>query len=112
MTGFSKRTRELVLLRSGGHCERCGWIEEASQYHHRRPRAMGGSRAADTNGAANCLLLCIYCHEDVESCREWALDFGFLVPQGKKPSEIPVWRNKKWVFLDDFGYTTPVEESA
>jgi hypothetical protein len=40
------------------------------------------------------------------------LDFGFLVPQGKKPSEIPVWRNKKWVFLDDFGYTTPVQESA
>jgi len=112
MTGFSKRTRELVFLRAGGRCERCGWIEEASQYHHRRPRAMGGSRASDTNGAANCVLLCIYCHEDVESRREWALNFGFLVPQGKKPSEIPVWRNKNWVFLDDFGYTTPVEESA
>ena len=112
MTGFSKATKELVFLRASGRCERCGWIEEASQYHHRRPRAMGGSRAADTNGAANCVLLCHYCHTDVESRREWALDFGFLVPQGKKPSEIPVWRTKKWVFLDDFGYATPVEESA
>jgi len=112
MTGFSKRTRELVYLRAKGRCERCGWIEDAGQYHHRRPRAMGGSKAADTNGAANCVLLCIHCHNDVESRREWALDFGFLVPQGKKPSEVPLWRCRKWVILDDFGYVIPAEKSA
>ena len=109
MTGFSKHTRELVFLRSGGRCERCGVIRTRVEYHHRRPRGMGGSRATDTNGAANCVLLCIYCHRDIEAYREAAIDFGFLVPQGKKPSETPLRRHKKWVLLDDFGYVTPVD---
>ncbi len=112
MTGFSNATKRLVFLRAGGRCERCGWIEEASQYHHRRPRGMGGSRAADTNGAANCVLLCHYCHTDVESCRDVSLVAGFLVRQGSSPAETPVWRLKEWVLLDDFGYVTPVEEPA
>ena len=112
MTGFSKATKELVFLRASGRCERCGWIEEASQYHHRRPRGMGGSRAADTNTAANCLLLCHYCHTKVESERDKSLVLGLLVPQGKSPSQTPVWRLRQWVLLDDYGYSTPVEESA
>jgi 5-methylcytosine-specific restriction enzyme A len=112
VTGFSKRTKELVFQRAGGRCERCGWIEQAGQYHHRRPRGMGGSRAADTNGAANCVLLCHYCHSHVESNRDKSLALGLLVSQGKKPSETPLWRLRKWVFLDDFGYVIPVEESA
>lgn len=112
MTGFSKATKELVFLRAGGRCERCGWIEEATQYHHRRPRGMGGSRAADTNTAANCLLLCHYCHTKVESDRDTSLGLGLLVPQGKSPAETPVWRLREWVLLDHYGYTTPVEEMA
>ena len=112
MTGFSKHTRELVFLRSGGRCERCGVIRTRVEYHHRRPRGMGGSRATDTNGAANCVLLCVYCHRDIEAYREAAIDFGFLVPQGKKPAETPLRRHKQWVLLDDFGYVMPAEESA
>ena len=112
MTGFSKHTRELVYLRSGGRCERCGAIRTRVEYHHRRPRGMGGSRATDTNGAANCVLLCVYCHRDIEAYREAAIDFGFLVPQGKKPAETPLRRHKQWVLLDDFGYVMPAEESA
>ena len=112
MTGFSKHTRELVYLRSGGRCERCGVIRIRVEYHHRRPRGMGGSRATDTNGAANCVLLCVYCHRDIEAYREAAIDFGFLVPQGKKPAETPLRRHKQWVLLDDFGYVMPAEESA
>ena len=112
MTGFSKHTRELVYLRSGGRCERCGVIRTRVEYHHRRPRGMGGSRATDTNGAANCVLLCVYCHRDIEAYREAAIDFGFLVPQGKKPAETPLRRHKQWVLLDDFGYVMPAEESA
>ena len=109
MAGFSKYTRELVYLRSGGRCERCGVIRTRVEYHHRRPRGMGGSKATDTNGAANCVLLCIYCHRDIEAYRDAAMDFGFLVPQGKKPAETPLRRHKKWVLLDDFGYVTPVD---
>ena len=112
MSGFSKHTRELVFLRSGGRCERCGVIRTRVEYHHRRPRGMGGSRATDTNGAANCVLLCVYCHRDIEAFREAAIDFGFLVPQGKKPAETPLRRHKQWVLLDDFGYVMPAEESA
>ena len=112
MSGFSKHTRELVYLRSGGRCERCGAIRTRVEYHHRRPRGMGGSRATDTNGAANCVLLCVYCHRDIEAYREAAIDFGFLVPQGKKPAETPLRRHKQWVLLDDFGYVMPAEESA
>ena len=112
MTGFSKHTRELVFLRSGGRCERCGLIELAMQYHHRRPRAMGGSRATDTNGASNCLLLCTGCHRYIESARNTAIDAGWLVPQGKKPEKTPLFLNASWVFLDNFGYVTPVGEVA
>jgi hypothetical protein len=112
MTGFSKRTRQLVFLRSGGRCERCGWIEEPSHYHHRRSRAMGGSKAADTNTAANCLLLCHYCHTKVESDRDRSLALGLLVHQGKSPSETPVWRLGQWVLLDNFGYITPAEATT
>jgi len=112
VTGFSKHTRELVYLRAQGRCERCGVVQTVMQYHHRRPRAMGGSKAADTNTAANCLLLCNLCHQAVEDHRIMAKNFGFLVPQGKKPSEVPLWRFKKWVILDDFGYVIPAEKSA
>ena len=73
---------------------------------------MGGSKADDTNTAANCLLLCHYCHRQVESDRHTSLGLGLLVPQGKSPSETPVWRLRQWVLLDNYGYVTPVEESA
>jgi hypothetical protein len=73
---------------------------------------MGGSKAADTNTPANCLLLCHYCHTQVESFREKSLALGYLVPQGKSPSETPVWRLRRWVLLDDYGYVTPMEEIA
>ena len=116
MTGFSKHTRELVFLRAGGRCERCGrppasW-RAAFQWHHRRPRGMGGSKAADTNTAANCALLCGYCHAHVEKEREASLWGGWLVRRGENPAETPLHLNGRWVFLDDFGYVTPVEESA
>jgi 5-methylcytosine-specific restriction protein A len=112
VTGFSKHTRELVFLRAHGRCERCGRIELAMQYHHRRPRAMGGSKAGDTNGAANCLLLCTNCHRYIESARNTAIDAGWLVPQGKKPEKAPLWLDRRWVLLDNYGYVMPAEESA
>jgi hypothetical protein len=73
---------------------------------------MGGSKAADTNTAANCALLCRFCHAHVEKQREASLWGGWLVRQGENPAEKPLFLDRQWVYLDDFGYATPVEESA
>jgi 5-methylcytosine-specific restriction enzyme A len=58
MTGFDPATRNVILGRAGFVgpwvcCERCGDWNATVQCHHRRPRGMGGSRAADTNLASN-----------------------------------------------------------
>lgn len=112
MTGFSKHVRIVVEERSGGRCERCGVVRDDMQYHHRRPRGMGGSRQPDTNTAANCVLLCSYDHALIESMRDEYLELGWLVRQGQKPADVPIWRFKKWVLLDDHGCVIPVKETA
>lgn len=103
MTGFSKQVREVVKHRAGGVCERCGWAAPAYQFHHRRPRAMGGSRSPETNGAANCLHLCVPCHCACESDRELSLRHGWLVRQSRDPRLVPVFRMGTWVQLNDDG---------
>lgn len=111
MTGFSKQTRALVYQRARGVCEQCGNTQPAMQYHHRRPRGMGGSKAADTNGAANCVLVCDKCHRFIESYRHEFMAKGWLVPQRQSPAETPLWRHGAWVLLDNYGYVTPVEDT-
>lgn len=110
MTGFSKTVRELVLKRASGHCERCGGVSFRYEHHHRRPRAMGGSKRADTNEPANCLLLCLECHRAIEMNRAEALDHGWLVPQGCTPSEVAVLRRGTWVLLFDDGSVKPARQ--
>jgi 5-methylcytosine-specific restriction protein A len=103
MTGFTKHVREQVLNRAYQHCEKCGLAANAFQWHHRRPRSMGGSKAPDTNTAANCLLLCVPCHQWVEANRDDALHYGWLVRQGHSPAEMPVWIGWRWVLIRDDG---------
>ncbi len=103
MTGFPQQVRDRVANRAVQHCERCGHATNVYQWHHRRPRGSGGSKAADTNTAANCLLLCVPCHAWVESNREEALHFGYLVRQGHNPAEVPVWIGWRWVYLTETG---------
>ena len=122
-TGPDAATRAIVLARSDGYCERCGlavrggtgWVREHS-FHHRRPRGMGGSRAADTNSPANLLLLCgtatTGCHRQVEANRHRALDQGLLVPQGHDPATVPVATRLGWILLDHDGGWTTSEGSA
>lgn len=64
---------------------------------------MGGSKADDTNTAANCVLLCPSCHGEVESDRVEALRWGWLVRQGCDPAFVPVFRRGKWVRLNKEG---------
>lgn len=103
MTGFSRRVRNLIMARANAACERCGIPVNVFQLHHRRPRGMGGSKADDTNTAANCVLLCPACHREVESDRVDALRWGWLVRQGCDPAQVPVLRRGAWVWLDGAG---------
>ncbi|GAA1909268.1 hypothetical protein GCM10009737_08110 [Nocardioides lentus] len=102
-TGPGASTQALVLDRAAGCCELCGrrlhdgdaWTGPHS-FHHRRPRRMGGSRAAATNSPANLLLLCGSatspdgCHLHVEQQRAMALNQGWLLHDGHDPTEVDV----------------------
>jgi hypothetical protein len=98
VTGFPKVVRDIVTRRAGDHCERCG-VDRPEQLHHRRPRGMGGSSRDDTNTAANCLALCVGCHQHIESNRKEALSLGWLVHQGDTPEHAPVFRRGQWCWL-------------
>lgn len=101
-TGPSTRTKQLVADRAGYCCEVCGlalhdglgW-REAHSFHHRRPRAMGGTRDKVANSPANLLLLCgsgiTGCHGRIERERSTAFIYGWLVRQGDDPAQAPVW---------------------
>lgn len=103
MTGFSRATKELILERAAGFCECCG-VGAVEQAHHRRPRSSGGSKAADTNTAANALAVDARCHALIESQRALALDRGWLVRQGQDPADVPVLRHgSEWVLLREDG---------
>ena len=109
MTGFDKRTRDVVIERAQGHCEICG-VHRPEQLHHRRPRGKGGSRRPDTNLPSNALAICAPCHGDAEYNRALALDRGWLVRQTFTPATVPVQRHGgTWVLLLDDGtvFTPP-----
>lgn len=111
VSAFSDVVRARVMARSGGFCEvrvaGCGG--EASQLHHRRARGMGGSRNRATGQASNAVSVCLPCHDYIETNRELARDRGWLVRQGVNPCDIPVYRYRQWVLLDDEGGLRPVE---
>lgn len=114
MTGFPLSVVELVEARSGLACEVMwlGCLFRATQFHHRRPRGMGGSQQESTNTASNCLHVCARCHAWVESQRVWALERGFLVGQEQDPLLIPVrWRCTQPCLLDDGGKRQLVKET-
>jgi len=106
VTGFPNNVKRIVQDRAKGSCEQCGTPGFGFQFHHRRPRGMGGSKASDTNTASNCVMVCDRCHRFIESYRKEFTDKGWLVPQGQNPSEMPLWRFGRWVLLDDEGNIT------
>jgi 5-methylcytosine-specific restriction protein A len=112
LTGFPQRVLDQLQLRSNGRCERCGVPCAVFQAHHRRPRGMGGSTAADTNVASNALLVCVTCHADIEANRSDGLRYGWLVRQGCDPGTVPVLRRGEWVLLGDKGEYTATPYQA
>lgn len=103
-TGPTAETVLIVGCRAGWLCEICESWDDC-QVHHRRPRAMGGSRREDTNSPANLLLLCADCHRNTESRRGEALNNGWLVRQADSPAQIAVLvdNGSRWVYLTSTG---------
>ncbi|QRY51819.1 hypothetical protein [Mycolicibacterium septicum] len=98
MTGFSPKTRQLINERADFVCELCG-AAPVEQHHHRRARGSGGSKDPMTNTPANAFAICAADHARIESYRTEALDKGWLVRQGKNPSEIPILYRGRYALL-------------
>jgi hypothetical protein len=107
-TGPTSAERRTVMERAVYSCEVCGtelhdgtaWIQPHS-IHHRRPRAMGGTRRAESNDPTNLLLVCgtgtTGCHGRIEANRAEAHAAGWLVHQQADPAAVPV---RVWCRLD------------
>ena len=109
---FSDLTKELAAARNAGRCERCN-RRQASEFHHRRPRRMGGAGRKDerhTSGAANCLCLCLHCHDTAERRqRRKAIEDGVILGRTQIPGVTPViaymgGRYGAWFLHDDGQY--------
>lgn len=100
---FSDKAKALVKERAQGNCELCGLQASEPQYHHRRPRGMGGTRRKESGDPANALYLHFKCHERVERNRLEALHNGWLIRQSDEPTLVPVFRRGEWVILHPDG---------
>ncbi len=107
---FSAATRYLIDVRAAGRCERCGRETDEVQYHHRRPRGMGGTSRPETGMAANGLRLCLECHDIVEGkvkqsgiTRPISLRHGWLVSQSADPEACRVQLWDGWFLLNNQG---------
>lgn len=91
-TNVPPENRQLVHARARLRCERDGrdLAGGGGHVHHRRPRQRGGSRAPDVHDLSNLLLLCVDCHDWVESNRTAAYEQGLLVHAGFDPATTPV----------------------
>lgn len=109
MSAWSK-ARSLIYTRSGGLCEsqvasRCSGVAESA--HHRKLRSRGGQ---DTT---SCLVaICEPCHQWIHQHPADATDLGWMVNSWADPAEIPVYRYRQWVLLDDEGGISPAEVTA
>lgn len=88
-TGPTRMVREIVWQRDRGMCLRCR-AERGVQIHHRAPRQKGGTREAWINQPANLVLICLQCHEYIESHRAEAYESGWLIKRtsGERPEEV------------------------
>lgn len=106
-------TRFTVLARGHYKCERCrqDFLKLGVSIHHRRPRMMGGSKNEELHKAANLIALCgsgtSGCHGWVESNREEARTFGYLIVKVESAEQIPFKDlNGDWWTIDNNGQKT------
>ncbi len=95
-TGPTAKVRALVYERDGG-CVICGGTHHL-QLHHRRPRALGGSRDRGTNLPSNLIALCPADHRWVETdplvMRKAYGIGGWKVKQGADPALVRVLHHR------------------
>lgn len=112
MTAIPRATRELVLARDAFGCVSCGrHVGGMTDYsvHHRIPRGMGGSTDERLNLPSNLILLCgsgtTGCHGWVESRRNDARTWGYLLYRLSEPSLVAVYTYLGWTMYHDDGST-------
>ncbi|MGB3414061.1 MAG: HNH endonuclease [Microbacteriaceae bacterium] len=109
---FGKAVKDLIYSRDQGKCSRCGAVAEF-EYHHRKPRQMGGTSNPEIGQASNGVLLCQECHRAVEARPFLGKLTGFLISGNgiAKPTEVPIFHALfGWVLLDDSGGFEPTHE--
>lgn len=102
MTGFPSAVRAVIHRRADWWCERCG-VVRGTEAHHRRTRAMGGTKRGSTNVASNAGWLCEWCHRWITGHPDIGRQEGWVVRQKDDPATIPVRYRGTWVLLDDLG---------
>lgn len=118
MTAVSQATRELVLERDGRTCVSCGRLCAGPlgySLHHRTPRGMGGTKRPEANAPSNLVTVCgdgvRGCHGWIESNRDQAREWGYLVHRIDDPAEVPVLGRHGWVLFDNVGCFSYCDES-
>lgn len=91
--------REAIIARANFVCELCYGPLTIMSLHHRRPRGMGGTKSPWIHDPENLLALCgtgtSGCHGKVESYRDRAYRYGWLVRYGTIPHSV--------IFADLYG---------
>lgn len=114
MAALSRDVRMEVDGRDNSACVRCGAGRSmfGLNVHHRTPRGMGGSKDPLLSLPCNLITLCgsgtTGCHGWVESHRDAAARFGYLVPRGVDPATVPVmYADGYWWLLGVDGSRRP-----
>ena len=95
-------TRELLAVRDGSACLRCGLA--GTEVHHRRSRRV---RDAHVHCACNCVTLCSPCHRAVHQAPYSARGDGWIVSMhDPEPGELPLRGYGGWVRLTCLGTVT------
>lgn len=112
-TGPSSASVDAVCERANHSCEICGsgvGDRRGVDYsiHHRRARAMGGTRWPGCNLPSNLMLVCgsgtTGCHGVIESQRAGSVAAGWLVLSRTDPATAPVLITRdRWLYLDHVG---------
>jgi hypothetical protein len=104
---FTAEVKQQIADRQYSQCALCGMrVTNGAQFHHRKPRRMGGGRDPRLGLPSNGLLLHSACHDKIESRREWAKSYGWILTWNQDPATTPVLIAGLWALLGEDGGMT------